>query len=580
MDINLKLRTKLLAGFGVPIVALILISAIVYSNLGSMIESNSRVNHTHEVIESGERIISSMIDMETGMRGFLVAGKDEFLEPYEAGIKTLDTTITALKVAVNDNPAQISRLRTVEELAVQWRKNVAVPQIEARKSVNEGRATMDDVVALISQGRGKASMDAIRSKMADFISEERRLIGIRNAAAKEIADWTTTITFIGALLAFILISILSIFIVRGVHQQIGGEPEVIAAISERIAEGDLTMEFDATGQETGIYAAIIKMVSNLRDTVEQVLVSSELINTAAAEVSDGSINLSQRTEEQASSLEETAASMEEMTSTVKQNAESSQHANQLANEARSEAEQGGQVVNKAIDAMAAITESSAKISDIIATIDGIAFQTNLLALNAAVEAARAGEQGRGFAVVASEVRTLAQRSAEAAKEIKDLIGESVDKVKNGTELVDQSGKTLVSIIDSVKKVADIVAEIDGASQEQSSGIGQVNKAITNMDEMTQQNAALVEQAAASSQSMQDQARAMIELMRFFNIGSNVTSKVGRTNSSQKIIAEKSIGPAGGQPALADQSHSRESAKPVTTSSQIKKYSSDEEWEDF
>lgn len=570
-QINLKLRTKLLSGFGIPIAALIIIASVVFTSLNSMVESNGWVNHTHEVITSGETIMSSMVDMETGMRGFLVAGKDEFLEPYEGGQKIFAKTISALKQTVDDNPTQVARLEKIEELEKEWEANAAQPQIEARRAVTRGAATMDDVVAIIQEGRGKAFMDAIRAEMAEFIGAENELIVVRNAEAEDIADWTTKITIIGSLISILFVGIVSFVLTRGVQKQIGGEPETIAEISERIAEGDLTMEMVKTGYESGIYAAMMKMVGNLRSTVEQVVNSSEMIATAASEVSDGSINLSQRTEEQASSLEETAASMEEMTGTVKQNADSSQHANQLANAARSEAEQGGQVVSKAIVAMEAITQSSTKIADIIATIDGIAFQTNLLALNAAVEAARAGEQGRGFAVVAAEVRSLAQRSADAAKEIKVLIGDSVEKVKNGTELVNQSGQTLESIIEGIKKVADIVAEIDGASQEQASGIDQVNKAIANMDDMTQQNAALVEQAAASSQSMRDQAGTMMELMGFFKIGNSAGGMKAKTSAVQNAPARV----ASNQPALAQQS-----AQVTKRTSQVKKIGSEEEWQDF
>ena len=226
--------------------------------------------------------------------------------------------------------------------------------------------------------------------------------------------------------------------------------------------------------------------------------SSEQVGTASKQISEGNSNLSQRTQEQASALEETASSMEEMTSTVKQNADNTRQANQLVANARTQAQDGGEVVTKAVAAMEQINTSSKKIADIIGVIDEIAFQTNLLALNAAVEAARAGEQGRGFAVVATEVRNLAQRSATAAKEIKGLINDSVDKVKSGSELVDASGKALAEIVGSVKKVADIIAEIAAASQEQSSGIDQINKAVMQMDEMTQQNAALVEEAAAAA----------------------------------------------------------------------------------
>ncbi|MEI2783695.1 MAG: methyl-accepting chemotaxis protein [Candidatus Competibacter sp.] len=291
-------------------------------------------------------------------------------------------------------------------------------------------------------------------------------------------------------------------------------------VSERIACGDLTVNVETRSRdETGrLITAMQAMTVELRRIAREVRDTTDTVNSAAAEIAQGSADLSQRTEEQASALEETASSMEELTGTVKQSAEHAGQANQLAVAARSQAEQGGQVVDQAIAAMSAINRSSRKIADIIGVIDEIAFQTNLLALNAAVEAARAGEQGRGFAVVAGEVRKLAQRSADAAKEIKSLITDSVAKVEDGGRLVEQSGHTLKEIVTAIKKVSDIVAEMTAASREQATGIEQVNKAILQMDQMTQQNAALVEQTAAASQSMEDQADKLQQLLAFFRLG--------------------------------------------------------------
>jgi methyl-accepting chemotaxis protein len=253
------------------------------------------------------------------------------------------------------------------------------------------------------------------------------------------------------------------------------------------------------------------VIQNLKRTASEV-------QGGADEISRGNMNLSQRTEQQASSLEETASSMEEMTSTIRQNADNAAQANQLAQAARKSAESGGEVVAQAVTAMQGINSASSKIADIIGVIDEIAFQTNLLALNAAVEAARAGEQGRGFAVVATEVRSLASRSAEAAKEIKVLINDSVAKVADGSKLVERSGQTLTEIVGAVKKVTDIVAEIAAASQEQASGIEQVNKAVTSMDEVTQQNAALVEEAAAAAQGLTEQAAALNQMIAKYRTG--------------------------------------------------------------
>jgi len=299
---------------------------------------------------------------------------------------------------------------------------------------------------------------------------------------------------------------------------------VVKLLSEGDLRDEMTGEFD--GEFASMRDSLNSSVSNLRRMVMQIQNATTNITSGAAEIAQGNADLSQRTEEQASSLEETASSIEELTSTVKQNADNARQANQLAAGARDEAEKGGEVVQRAVSAMGEINTSSKKIADIIGVIDEIAFQTNLLALNAAVEAARAGEQGRGFAVVAGEVRNLAQRSAGAAKEIKALIQDSVEKVDDGTKLVDQSGQTLSEIVAAVKKVSDIIAEIAAASQEQYTGIEQVNKAITQMDEVTQQNAALVEEAAAASESMDEQAKGLEQLITFFKVDSNAQDMSG------------------------------------------------------
>jgi len=290
-------------------------------------------------------------------------------------------------------------------------------------------------------------------------------------------------------------------------------------LARGVAAGDLTQRIEVTSRdEIGqLMLALKEMNENLVDVVAKVRTGTDAVATASSQIAAGNLDLSSRTEEQASSLEETASSMEELTGTVKQNAENARQANQLVASTAEVAMKGGQVVGQVVDTMASIKDSSRKIADIIGVIDGIAFQTNILALNAAVEAARAGEQGRGFAVVATEVRNLAQRSASAAKEIKALIEDSVAKVENGGHLVDEAGRTMDEIVGSVKRVTDIMSEIAAASAEQSAGIEQVNQAIVQMDTVTQQNAALVEEAAAASESLNEQAARLAEAVSVFKL---------------------------------------------------------------
>ena len=323
-----------------------------------------------------------------------------------------------------------------------------------------------------------------------------------------------------AVIVVVILAFLSTIVLRAWIRSVNTGPlKVAARLVRRIADGDLTVSTDSMVEvhTRKLQQAINDMTARMRQLVGEVQESARTVAETSAQIAHGNLDLSQRTEEQASTLEETASSMEELTSTVAQNADNARQASQLAVTASDVARKGGQVVGQVVSTMRGISDSSRRIGDIIGVIDGIAFQTNILALNAAVEAARAGEQGRGFAVVAAEVRNLAQRSAAAAKEIKTLIGDSVDKVEAGGKLVDSAGRTMEEIVSSVKKVSDLIAEIAAASQEQSSGIGQVNTAVAQMEQVVQQNASLVEEATAATESMKDQASHLLQLVSRFKI---------------------------------------------------------------
>ena len=377
----------------------------------------------------------------------------------------------------------------------------------------------------------------------------------------------------------IILSGIIMLVTRNIEKSIGGEPDYAAGIASGIAAGDLTVDVNTrAGDSSSLLFAMKSMRDSLARVVGEVRQGTDTIATASSQIAAGNLDLSSRTEQQASSLEETASSMEELTSTVKQNADNARQANQLAASASEVAAKGGAVVSQVVDTMGSINASSRKIVDIIGVIDGIAFQTNILALNAAVEAARAGEQGRGFAVVASEVRNLAQRSAAAAKEIKELIGDSVEKVDIGAKLVDQAGITMTEVVDSIKRVTDIMSEITAASQEQSAGIEQVNQAIGQMDQVTQQNAALVEEAAAAAASLQDQAGNLSQVVSVFKLGAGYAT-VGTSLKTVSRPARVAVASAGPRAAL-----TRNTARPAVAMNPPKRAvsasTSEADWEEF
>lgn len=418
----------------------------------------------------------------------------------------------------------------------------AVGKLQALRTAQSSE--QDKVVVLASQDQ-QAATAALKANETPAWRELRGALLQQLQAAREAAQASHEATRSAAqrmqwwsaglaLLAVVVAAALLWVMVRTMRQELGGDPADARAALRRVAEGDLSDD-QRVGKPLGLMAELQGMRQSLRELVQQVQTASAEMLHASSEIAQGNADLSMRTESQASALEETAASMEQLNVTVRQNADNAQTANQLALSASDVAQQGGTVVERVVDTMKGISASSHRIADIINVIDGIAFQTNILALNAAVEAARAGEQGRGFAVVASEVRALAKRSADAAKEIKDLITTSLERVANGSTLADQAGGTMQDMVGAIRRVTDIMGEISAASHEQSSGVAQVGEAITQMDQATQQNAALVEESAAAAQGLRNQAESLLRAISRFQLERGAASSADSAPSA-KVLA--------------------------------------------
>jgi methyl-accepting chemotaxis protein len=521
---NLKqmtVKAKLSAGFGV-------LAAIVLVVSGMSVKA---LNDSNERFSSYVAGISARADMAKSVR---TAVDERAIAARNLVLVTTPADLAVEKAAVTQAQEDVqSRLRKLNEMLA----NATDATDKARSLVGEinrveaayGPVATDIVNLALANKRDEA--------VAKMNTECRPLLAALIKATNEYSDFTRTralqlvedsaehganqrnLLIAICLAAVAAATLAGVLITRGLMRALGAEPAALGEVTERIAGGDLSPVPGAQHAPTGsVLASMGEMQGSLVRLIGQVRSAAESIASGSSEIAAGNVDLSSRTEEQAASLEETAASMEELTSTVKQNAESAQQASSLSANASEVAQKGNVVVSRVVDTMSEISQSSTKIADITGIIEGIAFQTNILALNAAVEAARAGEQGRGFAVVASEVRSLAQRSSSAAKEIKDLIATSVQKVQDGSALAADAGKTMSDVTQAISRVTDIMGEIAAASGEQSRGIEQVNQAITQMDEVTQQNAALVEEAAAASQSLEEQGRHLTESVAFFRLG--------------------------------------------------------------
>ncbi|SEF05788.1 methyl-accepting chemotaxis protein [Burkholderia sp. WP9] len=514
---------KLAASFGAVVVVSLLGSTISIINFLRLNQANGWNVHSYQVQRTSDDMLTSMVNMETGVRGFVASGDANFLEPYNAGRTQFGKSLDLARSLTADNPAQQQRLQTLAEMQGKVQE-VDENLLALRRDVSAGRQPESALTDYFRQGNDKQFMDRYRSVAAEFSGAEQTLLDSRTEEVAALASQTKLTLATAGIFTILLAIVLGTVITKGIMRSLGGEPADAAAVAGRIAEGDLSVAVPVPQDDrVSLMASLESMRQQLKSIVAGIQLSAESIRISASEIAQGNVDLSQRTEEQAASLEETAASMEELTATVRQNTENARQANALAGSACEVAIRGGEVVHQVVETMQSISQNSDKVAEIISVIEGIAFQTNILALNAAVEAARAGDQGRGFAVVAGEVRTLAQRSASAAREIKDLITRSVERVAEGSEQVGRAGSTMDDIVASVRQVTTIMGEIATASGEQGTGIEQVNVAVSQMDEVTQQNAALVEQATAAAQAMAEQATTLRAAVTVFRIGNSEVS---------------------------------------------------------
>jgi len=517
---NMKIAARLAGGFSAVILLMVLLIVFSSTSLTNISELNEKIIDKDWVKVNAAQTINALTSSNSRLTLalFILSDVDEIARTYEQ-INANKKTIASL-IATLDETIYLPEGRVILDDIKRDRQTYVASFSQVARLLEEQK---HDEAARLMSGETLPLLNRLQKHLSDLVELQKKIVGESGEAInRDIASTRKLMITLG--LAAMLFSIVIAYLIgRGITRPINDAVK----IAQTVASGDLTSDITVSGSdETGMLLEALKhMNQNLFDIVAKVRAGTEGIAAASGQMASGNLDLSARTEEQASSLEQTASSMEELTATVRQNADNARQANQLAASASSVATEGGTVVAQVVDTMNLISASSRKVVDIIGVIDGIAFQTNILALNAAVEAARAGEHGRGFAVVASEVRNLAQRSAAAAKEIKALIGSSVDQVEIGRKLVADAGITMEQVVLSVQQVTDIMREITAASQEQSAGIEQINQAISQMDQVTQQNAALVEEAAATSEALEQQAGSLASVVSTFKLAGSSRSVV-------------------------------------------------------
>jgi methyl-accepting chemotaxis protein len=522
-------------------------------NIYELRELNERVEHTYKVIAMAQAIVASAVDMETGMRGYLLAGDDRFLEPFTNGKASFYALIDQLSNTVSDNPAQVTLLKESKLTIDDWISKVVNGQVELRHQIGDGK-NMDDMADLVGEAKGKVYFDKFRAQISTFKERENSLMGARMDSLQATESLVINATIFGTLIAIIIGIGIALWLTKHIMSILGGEPSYIGEVIKQIADGDLSLTLESKGATLGILADIKRMKTSLRSKVNlaesiaegeldhtvqlesdrdalglalkamtenlnEVLgstqIASDEISQGSASVSSSSSALSDGASRQSVSLDNIASSLNELSTQINTNAQNANQASTLAGQAQTAAQEGSEKMEGMIVAMSEMSEASKSISGFISTIDEIAAQTNLLALNAAIEAARAGEQGRGFAVVADEVRSLAARSTAAAEETSKLIAGSVTKTEKGSAIANETAESLRSIFETVRKTSELVSEIATASNEQAIGAETINQGVVEIDGVTQQNNDTAQQSATAAVQLSQQAEQLqLMLSRF------------------------------------------------------------------
>jgi len=538
-------KTKLSAAFTCLALVTMVVSLLA---LQALSEANQNLVRFVEGINARAHLAERV---RTAVDRRAIAARNLVLVTSPADLAAEKDAVTSAHTDVNTSLAELQAKMASKDVAADARDLVAkIAGVEQRYG-----PVATDIVSLALQNQKEAAIrkmnEECRPLLAQLIEATRQYSELTRLRSQQMIEEAAqayahrrNILIAASVMAFVLAVLMGQLIARGLTRALGAEPAQLGDVAQQIAQGNLSPELlRHQAPEGSVQASLNAMLKSLVSVVHEVRNNADGVAGGSTEIANGNADLSQRTEQQASALQETAASMEQLSTTVKQNADNARQVNQLALGASQVATKGGGSVQEVVNAMQDISESSRQIGEIVGVIDGIAFQTNILALNAAVEAARAGEQGKGFAVVAGEVRNLAQRSAQAAREIKQLIATSATRVKQGTELADQAGATMAEVLHSIQRVTDLMGEISSASDEQSAGVAQVGKAVSQMDQVTQQNAALVEESAAAAASLRTQAQQLVQAVSIFQLGGHAAQLSPTPPLPQPTVRARKPAPA-------------------------------------